>query len=141
MNWNEFDEETQKLARMISFSPDIVIGIARGGIIPGALLCKFLGVRDMNVLRMRREGEERRITADILSDISGKKILLVEDMIETGRSLIAGKKYLEERGAEVKTACLYIMSISEIKPDYFLKEITGVADFPWNNRLGTAKHE
>jgi len=53
-------------------------------------------------------------------------------MIETGRALIEGKKYLEARGAIVKTACLYTMPNSEITPDYSLEEIPKVMDFPWN---------
>ena len=117
---------------MIDFAPDIVVGIARGGVIPAVLLSKSLDVKDMYVLKMRREGSERRIIADILPDVSNKKILLVEDMIETGQSLIAGKKFLEEKGSEVKTACLYTIPISEFTPDYFLKQVDEVVDFPWN---------
>jgi len=72
------------LARMIDYAPDIVVGIARGGVIPAALLSKALGVKDMFTLKLEREND-RRISADALPDISGKKILLVEDMLETGR--------------------------------------------------------
>ncbi|MDO8514514.1 MAG: phosphoribosyltransferase family protein [bacterium] len=133
MDWYKFEKEARLLAQKIDYTPDIVIGIARGGIIPAALLSKFLGVKDTCVIKMQREGEGRQISAYVLSDVSNKKVLLVEDMIETGRSLIAGKKYLEERGAEVKTACLYTMPISEIRPDYLLKEVSNVVNFPWNN--------
>src|SRR3989344_6908591 len=132
MNWQELDGEARKLASMVEYTPDIVVAIARVGVIPAALLSKLLNVKDMFVLKMRRENEGRKIETYVLTDISHKKILLVEDMIETGRSLIAGKKYLEEHGAFVKTACLYIMPISEIKPDYFLKEVDEVMSFPWN---------
>ena len=132
MDWQEFDDETRKLARMIHTKPDMIIGISRGGVIPAALLAKILDVREMHSLSTERKGETRQITADIFTDVSKKKILLVEDIIETGRSLIAGKKFLEERGAHVITACLYTMPHSEIKPDYSLKEIAEVAQFPWN---------
>ena len=132
MDWQEFDDETRRLAKIISLRPDTIVAIARGGVIPATLLAKILQVRDMFTLTMQRDGAERKITSNVVVDISGKNLLLVEDMIETGRALIAGKKFLEERGATVRTACLYTMPISEIKPDYVLGEIPGVAEFPWN---------
>ena len=131
MKWDEFDADTRTLAGKIDFTPDIIVGIARGGVIPATLLAKILKVKDMFVLKLQRVNE-RRISAFMLDDISGKRILLVEDMIETGRGLKTGKEFLEEKGAAVKTACLYTMPISEITPDYFLKQIDQVADFPWN---------
>ena len=131
MNWDEFDKEIRELGRRIDYQPDAVIGIARGGVVPAVLLSKFLKVKDMYVLKVRREGTERRIMAEIVPDVAGMHILLVEDMLETGKSMIAAKEYLEERGAEVKTTCLYTMPQSEIKPDFSLKEVTAVVPFPW----------
>ena len=132
MDWKTFEDETMNLARMIDYAPDMVVGIARGGVIPAALLSKSLGVKDMFTLKLEREND-RRISADALPDISGKKILLVEDMLETGRGLKNGKKFLEERGARVMTACLYTMPISETTPDFFLRQVGEVVDFPWNH--------
>ena len=132
MDWETFDDETRRLAKMIPFKPDIIVGIARGGVIPAALIAKILDVKDMFLLTMQRDGAERKITSSVLMDVSGKDLLLVEDMIETGRALIAGKKFLEERGATVRTTCLYTMPTSEMKPDYFLAEVQEVAQFPWN---------
>jgi len=131
MNWEEFDAETRALAEKIDFKPETIAMVVRGGLFPGGLLAKILNVTDVVALRMKRDGKRRIISAE-LPAMNGRKILLVEDMIETGRSLIEGKKFLEECGAEVRTACLYTMPISEIRPDYFLREIPEIADFPWN---------
>ena len=131
MNWNEFDQEIRGLGKIIDYIPDVVIGIARGGVVPAVLLSKYLKVKDMYVLKVRREGNNRRIMAETVPDVSHLKILLVEDMIETGKSLIIAKEYLESKGAKVKTACLYTMPMSEIIPDYFLKEVPTPLPFPW----------
>ena len=131
MNWDEFDKEIRELGRRIDYQPDAVIGIARGGVVPAVLLSKFLKVKDMYVLKVRREGTERRIMAEIVPNVSGMRILLVEDMLETGKSMVVAKEYLEKKGAEVKPACLYTMPQSEIKPDFSLKEVTAVVPFPW----------
>lgn len=132
MNWDEFDREVRKLAALIcDFKPDVVVGIARGGVVPAVIISKVLGVRDMYVLKMRREGEKRTIMAETVPDLSGKNVLLVEDMIETGKSLIVASEYTNAKGAHTKTACLYTMPTSEIRPDYSLKEIPEPIRFPW----------
>lgn len=131
MNWDELRAEVKMLAGKIDYSPDSIVGIVRGGLVPARLLSSELGVKDMYALTVKKVGEERKVTSDILEDVSGKKILLVEDMIETGKSLIVAKEYLEKKGAEVKTACLYTMPISEIRPDFSLKEVAEIVPFPW----------
>lgn len=119
------------LASKIDYTPDIIIGIVRGGLIPARLLSSELKVKDMYALTVKKVGQEREVTIEILEDLSDKKILLVEDMLETGRSLVVAKEYLEKRGANVKTACLYTMPVSELKPDFSLKEVVEVMPFPW----------
>jgi hypothetical protein len=52
-------------------------------------------------------------------------------MLEAGKSLIVAKEYLANKGADVKTACLYTMPISEIKPDFYIREVNDVIKFPW----------
>ena len=131
MNWDELRADVKALAGRIEYVPDIIVGIVRGGLVPARLLSSELGVKDMYALTVKKVEEERKVANDILENINGKKVLLVEDMLETGKSLIVAKEYLEKKGAEVKTACLYTMPISEIKPDFSLKEITEVVPFPW----------
>ena len=132
MEWDEFDEQMRELQAKIDFTPDLIVGIARGGVIPATLLAKRLNVKDMFLLKLEKKGESA-VSAYLTVDISGKNVLLVEDMLETGRSLIGGKRFLEARGAMVRTACLYTMPKSEIRPDYFLRQVSEVAQFPWNN--------
>ncbi len=131
MTWGELEKEIIALSATIHFLPDIIIGIVRGGVIPARLISSKLGVKEMYCLRVKKVGSERRVTSDILEEMKEKKILLVEDMLETGKSLIVAKQYLEKKGGIVQTACLYTMPTSKVKPDYYLKEIQEVAKFPW----------
>ncbi len=131
MTWLELHAEVKKLAAQITISPDIIVGVVRGGIIPARLLSSELKVKSMYCLTVKKLGNERGVTSSILEDLNRKNILLVEDMLESGRSIITAKEYLKEKGARVKTACLYTMPISELKPDYFLREIREVIKFPW----------
>ncbi|MDE2078820.1 MAG: hypothetical protein KGI73_00370 [Patescibacteria group bacterium] len=131
MNWSDLEKEVESLASKVDFVPDLIIGIVRGGLIPARLLSSKLKVKDMYGLTVKKIGEARKVTSDILEDLSGKKILLVEDMLETGKSLVVAREYLIAKGADVKTACLYTMPISELKSDFFLGEVSEVARFPW----------
>lgn len=131
MTWEEFEKEITTLSSKVDINIDIIIGIIRGGIIPARLLSAKLNVNNMYCLRLKRVGSERKVTSEILEDLTAKHVLLIEDMLETGKSLIAAKHYLEKKGAVVQTACLYTMPISAIKPDFFLKEINEVVNFPW----------
>lgn len=131
MTWEELDKEITVLTSKIHDTPDIIIGIVRGGLIPARLLSSKLNVRDMYTLTVIKLGNKRKVTSEISEDLKGKKIILVEDVLETGRSLIVAKNYLETKGAIVKTACLYTMPISELKPNYYVKEIKELVRFPW----------
>lgn len=131
MTWEALQVEITALAEKIDFNPDIIVGVVRGGLIPARLLSSKLKVKTMYCLTVKKLEDKRRVTSEITEDISGKKILLVEDMLETGKSLVVAKDYLEEKGAIVKTACLYTMPISEINPTYSLMEIREVTNFPW----------
>lgn len=131
MKWGQFDTEVRKLGHKIHYRPDVVFGIARGGIIPAAMLARILRVRSIYVAKVRHVGERRRVDGDTLPRVAGKKVLIVEDMLKTGKSLIAAKTYLEDKGAEVRTACLYTMPQSEIVPDFSLKRVPKLVVFPW----------
>ena len=131
LSWEAFEREIGELSGEIDYKPDAIAGIVRGGIIPARMLSSKLGVKQMYCLNVSKKGEERIVTTEIKDDLSGQEILLVEDMLETGRSMVIAKGYLEGKGASVRTACLYTMPISEIKPDYFLREVEENMKFPW----------
>ncbi len=131
MTWNELDTEMKLLAKKVRGKPDAIVAVMRGGLVPARLLARDLDVRPMYAVTVRRIGDERKLTVDIVEDIRGKRLLVVEDMIETGRGLMLAKEHLESKGARVETACLYTMALSEIVPDYSLREVPDVVRFPW----------
>lgn len=131
MNWEAFKKEVHKLSEQVSEKPDVIIGITRGGIIPARLLSAYLKIEKMHCISVGKNGSERFISTEIKDDLRGKNILLVEDILETGRSLQVAKSYLEKKGAKIKTATLYTMPITEVKPDYYLEKIETLIKFPW----------
>jgi len=132
MNWTQVESEVGELASKIESKIDCIVGIARGGLIPSRLLSKVLKVKRMYCLTVEKQRESRTVTTEIKVNLSGKKLLLVEDVTETGRSLDVAKEYLEGLGALVQTCCLYTTPDTEKKPDYLLREMNEIPIFPWD---------
>jgi len=85
----------------------------------------------MYALPVVKMGTKRQIVTEINESLKGKNILLVEDLLETGTSLNVTKEYLEQKGANVKTACLYTMPQTRIVSDYSLVQVSSIISFPW----------
>ena len=131
MTWEECIAEIKRLSDLIDFKPDAIVGIVRGGIVPARLLASSLNVKDMYCLSVKKFNESRQVVTEIIEDVSGKRALLVEDVLETGRSLQIAREYLIQKGVEVKTACLYTMPMTEVTVDFSLQEVVEVPSFPW----------
>ena len=141
MNWESSYNETLKLFEKIkedNFLPDIVIGIARGGWIPARLLADFFVLREtanMKVEAYEMIGEmsaNAKITQDIEIPIDGKKVLVIDDIADSGASLkMAVGSLLRRNPAELKTATLFYKKTSVVIPDYYNVLTSAWEIFPW----------
>jgi len=131
MDWPTFEQEVRSLAKTIDYTPEVLVGVARSGLVPAVLLAKLLKIEEVHAVQSHRVGTKRVVSAAVLGGMKGKQVLLVEDMLESGSSLRAAKEFLEHEGATVRTACLYTLPTTEVVPDYFLREVPEVIAFPW----------
>jgi hypoxanthine phosphoribosyltransferase len=70
----------------------------------------------------------------LVADIKGQKILIVDDITDTGNTLEIAVKYIESFGpSEVKTAVLQHKDVSTHQPDFFIEKI---AQWRWVTYLG-----
>ncbi|WP_069807166.1 phosphoribosyltransferase [Vulcanisaeta thermophila] len=146
VSWDEITEWSRALAMKIRESgwrPDIIVAIARGGYAPARLLCDYLGVMDLVSLQVvhwpstAQVAERAYIKYALSVDLSGKRVLVVDDIVDTGDSIQLAKDYIERnnKGAEVRTAALqWISTVAKFKPDYWAIEVRDWAWFvyPWN---------
>ena len=120
--------------------PDVIVGLARGGWVPARLYCDYLGVKDLVSLKVEHWGVtatpdgKARLKYGTSYDLGGKKVLIVDDISDTGESLTLAKSYVEnQKPAEIRTATLLTIKGSRFKPDYFGEEIDWAwIVFPWN---------
>ncbi|MFH0896751.1 MAG: phosphoribosyltransferase, partial [Candidatus Bathyarchaeota archaeon] len=123
------------------YKPTTIVGLARGGWVPARLMCDFLGITDLISLKVEhwlqtgKTKDEATICYPLTGDMKGKKILIVDDITDTGKSLITSLEYLERLNSEeVRVATMQYIPQSKYKPDYFAEEIKVWKWFiyPWN---------
>jgi len=67
--------------------------------------------------------------------VTGKKVLIVDEVADTGKSLRLVKSHLEEQGAtEVKIMTIYYKPWSIVVPDWYAKETSRWIVFPWERK-------
>lgn len=139
--WEQMYEILLELAdklRSEGFKPDIIVGISRGGWFPARVLSDLLdnpyitSVGAEFYVGVYETNREPCLTQPIAVDVSGKKILLVDDVVDTGKSVVLIKKHLSQLGAkETKLLTLYFKPWSVIRPDLYGKETSDWIVFPW----------
>ena len=139
--WNQIYGMLLDLADRIrkdGFKPNIIVGVSRGGWPPARVLSDLLdnpnlaNVRAEFYLGVAETKGEPALTQPVSVNVKGKRVLVVDEVADTGKSLKLVKKHMLEQGAtEVKIATVYYKPWSIIKPDYYSKETSCWIVFPW----------
>jgi hypoxanthine phosphoribosyltransferase len=140
VSWDEIVDWSWNLARIIKkdgYRPDVIVALARGGYVPARLLCDFLDVENLLSIQSQHwteaaKAEERAIIKfPYIVDLSSYRVLVVDDIVDTGDTLKLAKEYISKnwKPKELKTAALqWISPVAKFKPDYYYIE---VKDWTW----------
>lgn len=140
-SWNRIYDMLLDLAgriRIDGFKPDIIVGISRGGWPPARVLSDLLS--NPNVANVRAEfylgiaetNSEPTLTQPVSVETRDKRILIVDEVADTGKSLKMVKKHIVQEGAlEARTVTVYYKPWSIVRPDYYAKETSDWIVFPW----------
>lgn len=141
LSWDDIEEQCGVLAKGIEERAvpfDIIIGISRGGWVPARILSDILGNDEIDTVRVKfyesvdKTAKEPVILLSTQIDIKGKDILLVDDIADTGESLIATIEHLKEKNAKsIFVATLVKKPQSKVTPDLFVRETPNWVIFPW----------
>jgi hypoxanthine phosphoribosyltransferase len=139
--WDQIYEMLLGLAEKIGktgFVPDIVLAVSRGGWIPARVLCDLLGdpnLADVGVefyLGVAEAKDEPTLVRPASVSLAGRKVLIVDEVADTGKSLKLVKEHVTDLGAKiVKVAVIYCKPHSIIRPDFFVRETSNWIVFPW----------
>ncbi|MFX0167843.1 MAG: phosphoribosyltransferase [Candidatus Hodarchaeota archaeon] len=142
VSFDEIFKMTKELAFKVAnsgYEPDLLLAIARSGFVPGRLMSDFLGNSDLYALKVEHwldttaeHMEDAIIPVQSPLPVKGKTVLIIDDIVDTGRSAIQTLDYVKKLGAkEVKTAVMLYLSVSELEPDYYAVKQSDWVWFIW----------
>ena len=143
MTWEELGHGARELATAIhadGFAPDLVLGIARGGLLVAGALGYALDVK--NTFTMNVEfytGVDERLDMPMilppvpeLVDLEEAHVLIADDVADTGLTLMLVKDFCAGKVGEVRCAVLYEKPRSAVSCEYVWRRTDRWIDFPWS---------
>ena len=141
---DDFLRDVWRLAASIrksGWKPDILIALWRGGAPVGVAVHEYFKVAGWNVRHIPLKcasytgiGENRgQVVFTLGEEIfamlrRGDRVLVVDDVFDTGKTAAAVKARIDGTGAEMKMACVYwkpVKNMTSLKPDYFVRDVGG----------------
>lgn len=131
--WKDLERYSNNIIKSLKedkWKPDLIIGVARGGVIPAMLISdalKMHGLDDLFFVHAKKYHVDENIGLQIKQahdmknyDFVDKKVLLVDDVCDTGETLKLLRDSLIEKKAEVRTASVvYLWNTAKLTPDYY----------------------
>ncbi|WP_373049495.1 phosphoribosyltransferase [Vulgatibacter sp.] len=138
LDWQHMAETARTLARQVAktWSPELVIGVAKGGVFAGEEVATTLGL-DFYPVRVGKRSRDAgarapAAAASMPAQARGKRVLVVDDIAGSGATLRAAVEAATAAGAsEVRTATLVIRA-GGFQPDFSCLETADLVVFPWD---------
>src|ERR1700736_5361843 len=144
LSWQLFGAASRELAAVIAadgFEPDLILSIARGGLFLAGSLGYALAVKNLYVMNVEfYDGVGTTLDMPVVLppvpsavDFSAKKVLIADDVADTGKTLELVRGFIAGRVAEVRSAVVYEKPASLVKCDYVWKRTDRWINFPWSS--------
>jgi hypothetical protein len=144
LTWETFGDAALDLARVIAadgFRPDLILAIARGGMFVAGALGYALSVKNLHLMNVEfYNGVGSTLDMPVMLppvpsavDFTQKKVLIADDVADTGKTLELVRNYVVEHVAEARCAVVYEKPGSLVKCDYVWKRTEAWINFPWSS--------
>jgi uncharacterized protein len=152
MTWGDLGTAIEDLAALIDadgFRPDAVLALARGGLPLAGALAYALGVKNMATLNVEfYTGVDERLDEPLLLPpvpdltlLRTERLLVVDDVADTGRTLALARDFCAQHGPEVRTAVLYEKPQSVVRCDFVWRRTHRWINFPWSTPQGRGREQ
>jgi uncharacterized protein len=139
--WDEIYDMLLSLAERIKdsgFRPDVIVGVSRGGWPPARIMSDLL--ENSHIANLKVEfykgigirSRKPRITQPVTAEVADKRVLVVDDVADSGHSLRVVANHLRRKGTkELKVCTIYMKPMSIFKPDFYAMTTRKWIIFPW----------
>jgi hypoxanthine phosphoribosyltransferase len=141
VNWDEFHEMGFQLSgKLKEFRPEscTIVSVARGGHALARVLSDFLILPIFSVSIQSYQDmkqHELQITQELNVDLKGKNILLVDEIIDSGKTLVRALDYLKDFDTKsVTSVSLHVKPEAILKSDFYCEETTKWVVYPYEVR-------
>jgi uncharacterized protein len=142
LSWELFGTAARQLAADIvadGFAPDLILAIARGGLFVAGALGYALDVKNLHMMNVEYyTGVDERLDMPVMLppvpvDLRGARMLIADDVADTGATLRFVRDFCAEHVAEVRCAVVYQKPQSAVDCEYVWRRTERWIDFPWSN--------
>lgn len=144
LTWADFGVGIRELAQQVvdsDYQPDVILAIARGGLIPAGTMGYALSVKNTFVMNVEYyTGVDQRLDMPVILPpyldmvgVEDKQFLVVDDVADTGHTLAMVQDFCAGKVAQVRTAVVYEKPRSVIKCDYVWRRTDRWIEFPWSS--------
>jgi hypoxanthine phosphoribosyltransferase len=145
LSWETFGVATRELAQGIhddGYEPDIILAIARGGLLIAGALGYALNVKNLYTMNVEYyTGIDQRLDVPMilpptpeLVDLEAARVLIADDVADTGHTLALVKDFCTGKVAEVRAVVLYEKPRSVVHCEYAWRETDLWIEFPWSDK-------
>lgn len=145
LTWDLFGTASRELAQTIAddgYEPDLIMSIARGGLIPAGAISYALGIKNVHVMNVEfYTGVDERLAMPVMLppvpqpvDLSGATVLVIDDVADTGGTLDLVRQFCEGHVKQTRCAVIYEKPRSIVKCEYVWKRTDLWIDFPWSSQ-------
>ena len=143
LEWDSYGRAVRELAALVAedgYRPEMILAIARGGLFCAGSLGYALSIKNIYVMNCEYyTGVDERLPVPVmlppavdLVDHRNSKVLIADDVADTGHTLKMVYDFCAERVGDVRSAVLYEKSHSLVKSDYVWKRTDQWINFPWS---------
>lgn len=144
LTWDQFQVASRRLASDVwnsGFNPEIIVCVARGGLIPAGAIAYALDQKSLLVLNVEfytgvgTTLRDPRMVDPVPENhgMSGKRVLIVDDVADSGRTLQFVKDICREYTDQIRVAALYQKPSSVVDCEYVWRRTSRWISFPWSS--------
>ncbi|GAA4155526.1 phosphoribosyltransferase [Actinomadura keratinilytica] len=138
-----FGQASRELAQAVAdsgYRPDLILSIARGGLFVAGSLGYALDVKNLHVMNVEfYTGVDQRLDMPVMLppvpnavDLSGARVLVADDVADTGATLKLVRDFCADHVADVRCAVIYEKPRTMVRCEYVWRRTDRWINFPWS---------